>query len=440
MKFTKLIAGLLLLAIVGAAGWWLGQRQQDKKIPVSSSSSGAAATDDRKVLYWYDPMKPEVRFDQPGKSPFMDMPLQPKYAGSGGSASDTVSVDPRMAQNLGLRVAPVQRGDFALRIDTVGTVAVNQNRIRALTARAQGYLERLDVHAVGDPLRRGQSFGAVYAPQLLATQDELLLAQRSGDSVLRAAARQRLLLLGVSPAMIDAVIRNGRAQRDVAVVSPVDGVLTQLNVRQGDPVSPGMALAQVADLSQVWIEVQVPEAQSGWIASGNPAVVTLPALPGKVFDARVDYVYPDLQASTRSLRLRLVLDNPELALKPGMYAQISLRGAAQRGVLTVPDEAVLHDGDRSLVMLATGDGRYLPRPVRLGADDGRRSVVFDGLHEGDKIVVSGQFLIDAEANLTGALQRLQPGNADGEVGGGMQDMPDMAAPARSSEMQPGTKP
>lgn len=413
MKLTTLFACLLLFAVVGTAGWWLGQRQQGRQMSMPEAASGAAASDDRKVLYWYDPMKPEVRFDHPGKSPFMDMALQPKYAGSGGDASVTVSVDPRMAQNLGLRVAAVQRGDFARRIDTVGTVAVNQNRIHALTARAQGYLERLDVHAVGEPLRRGQTLGAIYAPQLLATQDELLLAKRNGDDVLLAAALQRLALLGADKKEVAAIEHDGHARRDLAVVSPVDGVLTQLNVRQGDPVSPGMALAQVADLSQVWIEVQVPEAQAGWIAAGDRAAVTLPALPGKTFDARADYVYPDLQISTRTLRVRLLLDNFDLALKPGMYAQVTLHAAPQLNVLTVPDEAVLHDGRHSLVMLAEAGGHYRPRQVRLGEDDGRRSVVLDGLNEDDKVVVSGQFLIDAEASLTGALLRLQRTNDDG---------------------------
>jgi RND family efflux transporter, MFP subunit len=441
MKFITLIAAMLLLALAALGGWWLG-RQSSATQAVGPAPAG------RKVLYWYDPMKPRVHFDHPGPSPFMDMALQPKYADGGGGAGG-IAVDPRMAQNLGLRVATVTRGDFARRVDTVGTVAVDQNRIRALTARASGYLERLDVRAVGDPIRAGQIFGAIYSPTLLAAQDELRLALQVHDAALAAAARQRLRLLGADANTLAALDRGGASQRDLPLVSPVSGVVTDLKVRAGDPVSAGMALAQIADLSKVWVEVQVPEAQAGWIATGNAARVTLPALPGQTFDARVAYVYPDLQSATRTLRLRLVLDNPQLALKPGMYAQVALYGSPLTGVLMVPDEAVLSDGARKLVMHAGTDGRYQPQVVRLGADDGQRSVVLKGLKVGDKVVVSGQFLIDAEANLTGALSRLERSNvgagadamsAPASANGGAADMknkpgaamPPKAAPAESS--------
>ncbi|TAM10581.1 MAG: efflux RND transporter periplasmic adaptor subunit [Nevskiaceae bacterium] len=432
-----LLAVPFLLGIGIAAGVWWGRYGAPPKPDRAQAGMAATPAAARKVLYWYDPMQPQVHFSHPGKSPFMDMALQPKYAENGSSSdSDTVSVDPRMAQNLGLRVATVTRGAFARHIDTVGTVAVDQNRIRSITARAQGYLERLDVRAVGDPVRRGQVFGAVYAPKLLAAQEELLLAKRGHEPELVSAARQRLRLLGASDDAIAATERSGKARRDLPLVSPVGGVITQLNVREGDPVSPGTALAQVADLSKVWIEAQVPEAQAGWVATGDLAEVALPALPGQTFRARVDYVYPDVQASTRTLRVRLVVDNLALALKPGMYAQVRLRATAQQNVLTVPDEAVLHDGDRRLVMLARGEGHYAPRYVTLGADDGTRSVVLHGLEAGDRVVVSGQFLIDSEASLTGGLQRLQKSNVRNNGEQGRETGP-AASPSASEPATPG---
>lgn len=435
MKFAKPAVLVVALALAAATGWWLGQRQQG-----APAATASAANAGRKVLYWYDPMQPQTHFDHPGPSPLMpSMQLVPKYADQDGGSGADVRVDPRMAQNLGLRVARVARGDFARKLQTVGLLTIDQNRIVALTARAEGWIERLNVRAVGDPVRRGQAVAAVYAPQLLASQEELLLARDRGDADLLAAARRRLALLGAGSDFIAAVEKEGRARRDVPVVSPVAGVLTELKLREGDPVSAGMALAQVADLSKLWIEAQVPEAQAAGFAVGNPATVTLPALPGERFEAKVDYVYPDLQADTRTLQLRLVIDNPGLELKPGMYAHVNLRGPVQRGVLTVPEEAVIRDGARTLVMLAQGDGRYRPQPVRLGEDDGVHRVVLDGLNEGDRVVVSGQFLIDAEANLTGALERLESSNLDATdeksttapppAAQDLKDMPGMPAPS-----------
>jgi Cu(I)/Ag(I) efflux system membrane fusion protein len=433
LRILLCVGGLLA---AGVLGWALRPLSESAK---AHPAPGGQAATERKVLYWYDPMQPQTHFDHPGPSPLMpSMQLVPKYADEGAPGATGIRVDPRMAQNLGLRVAAVERGDFARRLHTVGLVAIDQHFVHALTARAEGWVERLNVRALGEPVRRGQPVVAIYAPQLLASQEELLLARQRGDAALLAAARRRLALLGAPSGFIAALEKEGRTRRDVPVVSPVDGVLSELKVREGDPVSAGMALALVADLSKVWIEVQVPEAQAAWFALGDPATVTLPALPGERYVAKVDYVYPDLQAATRTLRMRLVIDNPRLELKPGMYARVALDAAPLRGVLTVPDEAVIRDGRRERVMLAEPGGRYRPQPVRLGDDDGSRRVVLEGLNEGDQVVISGQFLIDAEANLTGALQRLEPSNLDRAGKNGpepppaqkdMKDMPDMALPA-----------
>ena len=365
---------------------------------------GAAPTSAGKVLYWYDPMRPDQHFDAPGKSPAMDMELVPKYADEAGSS--TVNIDPRMVQNLGIRTAKVERGTFPQRVDTVGAVELDERGIVAVESRAAGWVEKLNVRAVGDPVRRGQAVAGVYAPDLYAAQEELVLAAKSGDPALVSASRRRLGLLGLPEGQIEKVFKTEQAQRHAAVLAPSDGVVTELNVREGSQVMPGTPLLRIADLSQVWISVEIPEAQGDWIAPGGAAEVRLKALPGKIFAGSVDYIYPRLDMQTRTVRARLVLDNPGRTLKPGMYADVTLFGGPRADTLLVPTEAVIRTGERSVVILAEGAGRFRPASVQVGDDRAGQTEILSGLQEGESIVVSGQFLIDSEANLRGALARM----------------------------------
>lgn len=380
----------------------------------AGAAADAGMSGERKVLYWYDPMKPDQHFDQPGKSPFMDMALVPKYAGAdgmGAGRATVVEIDPRMAQNLGMRTAEVRTGTFWQRVDAVGSVAVDENRIVAVEARAAGWVERLDVRAVGDAVRRGQVLAGVYAPDLLAAQEELALAQRLGDAVLIEAARMRLKLLDVGAS------GEGGPQRRIAIMAPQSGVVTELMLRQGAQVTPGTPLMKLADLSKVWIVVEVPEAQAAWVAVGKPVEARLKGLPGKVFEGTVNYVYPLLDSQTRTLRARLSVDNPDTALKPGMYAEVTVFGGEKTDVTLVPSEAVIRTGTRSVVLVAEAEGRYRPVEVTLGAERGDEMVVLDGLKPGQQVVVSGQFLIDSEASLLGAYRRMDGANDEGQSPG-----------------------
>lgn len=363
---------------------------------------------DREILYYYDPMRPEVHFDRPGKSPFMDMELVPKYAED--SESPVVQIDPRVAQNLGVRTAPVERGTFAQQVNAVGAVAVDERRIFAIESRAAGWVEQLYVRAVGDPVRRGQKVAGIYSPELFSAQEELVLAVQTADAGLIEATRQRLLLLGATEAQADEVIRTRRAQRQLAIESPSNGVVTELNVREGQQVSPGTPLMKIADLSRVWITVEIPEAQAGAVSEGLPAQARLVAVPGRKFEGRVDYLYPQLETATRTLRARLVFDNPRGVLKPGMYADVTLAGGSRENALLVPSEAVIRTGQRNIVLVAETQGRFRPAPVELGPEHGNRIVILQGLEEGEHVVVSGQFLIDSEASLQGAYRRMGAGN------------------------------
>jgi len=372
-----------------------------------------APSGEREVLYYYDPMKPEVHFDKPGKSPFMDMDLVPKHADEG--AGSSVQIDPRVVQNLGIRTLTVSRGSFSKQMDTVGAVEVDERRIVVVESRAAGWVERLDVRAVGDPVRRGQSIAGVYSPDLYAAQEELALAARGGDGALVEASRRRLALLGMSESQIESVVKTGRAQREVSIVAPTGGIVTELNVREGQQVMPGTPLARIADLSRIWITIEVPEAQGAWIRQGRAAEVRLSGLPGKVFNGQINYTYPRLETQTRTVRARIALDNPGLALKPGMYADVALSGGERSDVLLVPTEAVIRTGERNVVILAEGEGRFRPAIVKVGDDRGGQTEILSGLEDGETIVVSGQFLIDSEANLRSVLARMLPEREDDRV-------------------------
>lgn len=374
--------------------------------PATSGAESASEppTKDKRVLYWYDPMVPDKHFDEPGKSPFMDMQLVPKYAAD--DDTGIISIEPRMAQNLGVRTALVERRSLSAAIRAVGSVAIDETRVHAIEARAAGWVEQLDVRAVGDPVRRGERVAGIYSPDLYAAQAELVLAAKSGDSTLAAAARQRLALLGLPDSQIRQVLESGQPQRHALVVAPADGIVTDLNVRQGQQTSPSMPLMRIADLSRVWIIADIPESQGAAVLVGDPARATVRGAPGKDFDGTVAYVYPELQIATRTLKARIALDNPRGELRPGMFAEVLLSGKSSAEALVVPSEAVIRTGTRNVVIVEEEAGKYRAVAVALGQDVGDVTAIVSGLDEGQKVVVSGQFLLDSEASLRGAFERL----------------------------------
>jgi Cu(I)/Ag(I) efflux system membrane fusion protein len=362
----------------------------------------------------------------------MDMALVAKYpdetSGSVGGPTGGIAIDPRVVQNLGLRLAPVQRENFARTVDTVGMVAVDEHRIEAIEVRQPGWVEDLSVRAVGDPVRRGQRLAGVYAPDLLATQQELLIARNTGDPQFLEAARQRLALFGLSASQISQIEQAGKAQRQVAYYAPFDGYVMELGARQGAAVSPGTMLFQLASLDTVWVNAEVPETQAGWVKIGDAVTAEVAARPGEHFEGRIDYLYPELTAATRTLKVRVAVKNLKGRLRPGMFAAVHLRGATQEAVLTVPTEAVIKTGTRSVVIIADDNTHFRPALVRIGAEHSGRSEVLEGLRVGQQVVASGQFLIDSEASLRGAFENLA-GSSEGTVTGDQPDL--MPAPSQS---------
>jgi len=399
---------LILAALVAAAGAGYYARTPE---PASKPVASATAPKERKILYWYDPMVPASHFDKPGPSPFMDMELVPKYADEEGSAGG-LAIDPRVVQNLGVRTAPVETGSLVRRIDTVGYVRPDEHRIEVVQPRAAGWVEKLHVRAVNDPVRRGQLLLELYAPDILAAQEEYLLAAKAAqrdpaDRALEQAAQRRLALLGLSEEQIRALAASGKASRRVAVYATSDGIVSELGVREGMAVTPGTPMFSLLDLSSVWVTAEIPEAQAGWVAPGAAVEIAVPALPGHVLKGRVEYIYPQLDGTTRTLQVRVRLPNPGLKLKPGMYARVAIRGAAAQQAVLVPSEAVIGTGTRSVAIVAEGGGRYAAVEIKTGDEADGRTEILEGLAPGQTVVVSGQFLIDSEASLRGTLQRLQ---------------------------------
>jgi Cu(I)/Ag(I) efflux system membrane fusion protein len=393
-RTTLAVASAVVLAFA-AGGWWIAKTHADR------DRESRPATDRSATAYWTCTMHPQVHQDHPGNCPICGMTLVRREAHANATPGDTpmvVAIDPRMAQNLGMRTAPVTRGASALRIAAVGSVVIDENRIAVVEARAAGWVERLEVRAEGETVRAGQVVARVYSPDLLAVQEELALARKLDDPALVSAAQSRLKLLNVDPA--------AQPQRRTPIVAPQSGVVTELLVRQGAQVTPGMPLMKLADLSKVWMAVEVPESQSAGLSVGQPAEARLRGWPGRTFSGTVDHVYPVLDAGTRTVRARVAFDNAEGALKPGMYADVTLFGGGDQEESLVPTEAVIRTGTRTVVLVAEAQGRYRPVQVTLGPERGDQVVVRSGVEPGQQVVVSGQFLIDSEASLIGAYERM----------------------------------
>lgn len=393
-------AALVIAAAGGLGGYMLAERSSDE-----AAMAGSAG---REVVYWYDPMVPDRHFPRPGKSPFMDMQLVPKYADetSGGG----VKVSPSTIQNLGIRLARAEMRDMAPTVRAVGRVEFDERQLYQVQTLTSGFVERLSVRAEGEPIGTGQVVAQVYSPELLAAQNEyraLLQAKSPGAASLRNAARSRLKLLGMPEGSIRQLDRGGAPQRTYPVTAHASGVVTQIGARPGSQVSPGQPVVTVQGVGQVLVIADVPEASLGNIRRGQPAEISFAAYPGEVRRGVVDYVYPSLTAESRTARVRITLTNPGVRLKAGMFADVALRGTGGMA-LAVPSEAVIDTGRRRVVIVRKDDA-FVPAEVTIGRDHGEFTQIQSGLQPGDEVVVSGQFLIDSEASLSGVISRLSNG-------------------------------
>jgi Cu(I)/Ag(I) efflux system membrane fusion protein len=422
----QLIGGIALLCTGLGGGYWLAisRAHEDgaaspvahSRPPVQASPSPAVGDKidpktGREVLYWHDPMVPGPKFDKPGKSPFMDMQLVPVYAGEA-KDDGKVAISPRTIQNLGIRTAQVKPGALEMGFSTVGAVSIDERGITAVQSRVNGYVEKLYVRAQYDSVRSGQPLADIYAPVWLSAQNEYLALKRSlqpGADALARAARERLALLGIPEEQILAIERDGRADSRITLYAPASGLVWELGVRDGVAVSPGMTLFKLAPLGTVWVNAEVPETQAALIRPGIPVQGQAAAFPDTVFKGKVEALLPDVNSTTRTIKARIVLANPGGLLKPGMFTRLEFGGHGKndrKNGLMVPTEAVIYTGTRNVVIVADGESKFRPVDVEVGRDSGDLTEILKGLQAGQRVVVSGQFLIDSEASLNTTLDRM----------------------------------
>ncbi|MDW3687153.1 efflux RND transporter periplasmic adaptor subunit [Cupriavidus sp. CV2] len=417
-----IISLLVALAVAGGVLYGTYQlgvsRGQALKPPSTAAQHASAAGDTdskagRKILYWHDPMVPGQRFDKPGKSPFMDMQLVPVYEDAGASGA-AVTIDSRVTQNLGIRTAEVKAGRLDSVLEVPGNVAINERGIAVIQARTAGYVEHAYARTTLDPVTRGQPLIVIYAPEWVAAQEEYLAVARMSSGPygdLRGAASARMRQAGMSDSQIRLVETTGKLQPRLTITSPVDGVITEVGARDGMTVSPGVTLFRVADLSTVWVLAELPESQAAATRPGQQVSATTAALPGQALTGKVDAILPDVNPGTRTLKVRIELANKNRQLLPGMF--VSVRFGARPGAdqLLVPTEALIRTGSRTVAMVETGNGGFSPVEVKTGAEAGGQTEVTEGLKAGQKVVVSGQFLLDSEASLRGAATRMESASA-----------------------------
>jgi len=398
-----IIAGLALLVLGAGGGYWFANNFNQKQ------ASAAPMAGERKVLYWHDPMVPNVKFEKPGKSPFMDMQLVPVYADEGGNTTG-VRVSSNVTQNLGIRIAKVEKATVQRKLTAVGSVAFDDQLLEVVPARVEGYVTRLFVRSAFEKVRRGQALAEIQAPAWIEAQQEylsLLEAQSESGRSLQAAARERLRILGVPEPTIRRIEAQRKTVGTTTIVSPIDGVVSELGVREGAGFMPGAVLFRINGLSTVWVNARIPETQLSLIAIGSEVQASAMAWPGATFNGKIIALLPQVDADTRTSSARIALDNKDGKLSPGMFVSLELLAPKAEAQLLVPSEAVITTGERSVVIVANADGTFSVVNVSAGAEQDGRTIILKGLSEGQSIVASGQFLIDSEASLKSAVSRLE---------------------------------
>ncbi|WP_167489167.1 efflux RND transporter periplasmic adaptor subunit [Vibrio ouci] len=372
------------------------------------SASAEATTSSDEPLYWVAPMDPNYQRDKPGKSP-MGMDLIPVYASDLNGDNDkpgTVKIDPAVENNLGVKTASVTKEALSPRIETVGYIAFDESQLWQTNVRASGWVEKLNINAVGEKVSQGEVLFSLYSPELVKAQEELLSAYKTQRKGMIKGATDRLITLGVDREQIRAITRRGKASQTIEIKAPADGIIASLNIREGGYLSPAQAVISAGPLGEVWVDAEVFERQSHWISKGSQASMTLDAIPGGSWTGEVDYVYPILDPKTRTLRVRLKFPNPNGELKPNMFANVALLPVSNEQVLTIPRSSVIRSGGMTRVVLAEGDGKYRSARIEVGREAGDKIEVLGGLKVGEKIVTAAHFMLDSESSQSADLSRI----------------------------------
>ncbi|MBU0733059.1 MAG: efflux RND transporter periplasmic adaptor subunit, partial [Proteobacteria bacterium] len=421
---TVFLTAVLTLLLAGGTAYWMGylgprehaQRvktgAQSEEHPQGTREMSSSDTKKGKILYWRAPMNPTEIYDKPGKSA-MGMDLVPVYEDEM-IGQEAVKIDPVIQQNMGIRLAKVTKGPLIHTIRTYGHITPDETLTAQVNLKTSGWIEKLFVDFTGKYVKKGEPLFEIYSPDLVAAQEEYLVAFRSlgraggpgGRSMLESSQR-RLRYFDVPESEIQALEKSGKVNKTVMIRSPLSGFVIQRNAEEGAYIKAGTMVFRIADLSRVWVDAHIYEYEFSWIVEGQQAEMTLPYLPGRTFRGTVAYVYPYLQPKTRDLIIRLVFQNPEMELKPEMYADVSIKTVLKGEGLMVPSEAVIRTGVRNVVFVSSGHGKFVPRDLVLGPLlDNDRVQVLAGVTAGESVVTSGQFLLDSESNLKEAVRKM----------------------------------
>ena len=421
-----LTLGITFAAVTGGVVFWNKNNDSQNETAIAAVSDLKVGMVDpkngKKIKYWVAPMDPTYIRNEPGKSP-MGMDLVPKYEedGEGHEPTSTIRVDPTTIQNMGVRLAPVVRKPLTKTIRAFGNITYDERRLHAVNTKFDGWIEKLYVNYVGQSVAKGQPLFNIYSPDLVTAQGEYLLALRQVQKVsgsangrirdnakrLLSAAHTRLSYWDVDDKQIRQIEETGQVTKTITIYSPATGVVMKKAAYEGHFVKAGQHQFEIADLSTIWVDVEIYEYELPWIYEGMQATMDLAYVPGKQFNGRVLYVYPYLSEKTRTVRLRLEFVNNNFELKPEMYANINLDSTIEKDGLVIPQEAVIDSGIRKVAFVAKGEGRFEPREIQLGSEvNGNDYQVLAGLSKGEQVVISAQFMLDSESRLREAIQKM----------------------------------
>jgi len=411
-----IITAVIALLIGSGIGYWIFSGKP------TGSAGKQAATSERKVLFYRNPMKPAMTSPVPAKDE-MGMDYIPVYQ-ENGAATDapigTVKIDPTVVQNIGVRTTTVKRAVLSRNIRTIGRITYDEQRVARLHPKYDGWVEKLFVDKTGDQVNVGSMLLSIYSPQLVATQEEYILALdsvetlkdspfpdvRNGAESLLRSAHERLKLFDVAEHQIKKLKTDRKVMKGIHIHSPFDGIVMNIGAREGERITPATELFMITDLSRIWVIVDIYEDDLPWVREGNTAKMEVAGIPGRTFTGKVAYIYPYLEAKTRTINVRLEFDNPGLLLKPNMFANVDIQADKQVDALVVPAEAIVRTGTHEQVFIQRGPGRFEPRQVTVGISANGQTQIVSGLNEGETVVTSSQFLIDSESKLKEATAKM----------------------------------
>ena len=413
--------GLIMMVVGGSGGYWFAMQQMpmfEKHVDVKTDQKNMKA----KVLFYRNPMNPAITSPVPAQDE-MGMDYIPVYADGGRASSEsagTVTINPTVVQNIGVRTTAAILTTLSRSVRTVGRVTFDEKLVTRLHPKYDGWVEKMFIDTTGEKVSKNSMLMSIYAPQLVASQEEYLLALsnaqmlkaspfpdiRDGAKSLLRSARERLELLDMPPHQIQKLKETRKVMKAVHIHSPFDGIVMKIGARDGQRITPDTELYMVADLSRVWVIVDLYEDDLPWVREGDIAEMRVAGIPGRTFTGVVSYIYPYLEAKTRTVKMRLEFDNPELALKPDMFANVMVKAGKQIDAVIVPSEAIVRTGEQEQVFVQRAPGKFEPRRVVVGVDSDGQVQILEGLEAGEIVVTSSQFLIDSESKLKEATAKM----------------------------------